>query len=142
VCLREDDSPADVDPGDIEFEGRVTEVSEVVDGATSDVGVVSSVVQVAVIGGAGATVVDCGQATVTAAAGGTRAARALPAHLIVTVTRNAPGKFPACYSLRVDGLHGKTYLIEMAARVHGKRVMNSPLHVVVLNKQVDHACMD
>ena len=143
VCLREDDSPADVDPGDIEFEGRVTEVSEVIDDATSDVGVVSSVVQIAVTGGAGAAVADCGRVTVTATAGGTGA---VSAHLIVTVTRNAPGNFTACYGLRVDGSDGKAHRIEIASRVHGKRVINSPLHVAVrrilLNKQVGHACMD
>ena len=142
MCLREDDSPADVDPRDIEFEGRVTEMAENSNGATrgddiSSVGQGTAVGGTAV-GGAGAAVADEGKAASDA---GT--SRNHSAELVVTVARTAPGKFTASYHLCVTGSNCDAYQISISARILGK-VVRSPLHVAVrrilINRQVCTLC--
>jgi hypothetical protein len=138
VCLREDDSPADVDPRDVEFEGRITEWTEGGDGPTSGEGV-SGVALVSAVDGSGAAVVGTGRTAATATASGMGAASDPTANLVVTVTRTAPGKFSVRYLLSVTGSDDKARQVIMSARVLGKLV-NSPLHIAVrrilMDKQV------
>jgi hypothetical protein len=138
VCLREDDSPADVDTRDVEVEGRVIEMAVNSNGATRGEDV-SSVVQGTAVGGAGAAVADEGQAAITATANNAGTSRTHSAELVVTVARTAPGKFTASYHLSVTGSNCDAYQISISARVLGK-VVSSPLHIAVrrilINRQV------
>ena len=142
MCLREDDSPADVDPRDIEFEGRVTEMAENSNGATRGDDI-SSVGQGTAVGGAGAAVADEGKASVTSTASDAGTSRTHSAELVVTVARTAPGKFTASYHLSVTGSNSDAYQISISASVLGK-VVRSPLHIAVrrilINRQVCTLC--
>jgi hypothetical protein len=142
VCLREDDSPADVDPRDIEFEGCVTEMVENSNGATRGDDI-SSAGQGTAVGGAGAAVADEGKASVTSTASDAGTSRTHSAELVMTVARTAPGKFTASYHLSVAGSNSDAYQISISARVLGK-VVRSPLLIairrILINRQVCTLC--
>ena len=117
VCRRADGSPADVDPSDVDFEGRAAQLTD--DGGCTTGGAgADAVVPGAAVGGAGGAVVG-------------RERRAGAARVIIArVTRTSAGVFQAYYRMRVFD-RSASHRGELHARVRGVSVLNSPVRFVL-----------
>ena len=148
LCCNSDGCPADVASEDVVVEGTVEcasttgvlcaeQLEPVSSAAGSLTGPLNPLATVGATEGASGAGADIDAAVTESRAAGVGSP--CPAELVMTVARLSPGVFRAAYHLRVHDCT-LSYRIELSARVLGRSVRNSPLHIavrrLVLSKQV------